>query len=447
MANFTTGPSLLPDVGTLSYNGCTFSSLFETSVSGTVVKDSAGRTTKLVDYIITADGFVTLSAGAPDVQLTVQQMSNLLSAQGGALKYNGRGIQLDVSTNDVAWGPSTELHEFQPLGGGLSAKCKITIRTRIFQGQKAVANNRLRTTGVLQFNQEVNVSYGEDGFSSLSIKGTLEVALTRSAQNVYTLTTTVDDYRQTYMDEILKSIDLRVFRVTKRNFSISRDRRTMEWDFQAEERPYMDPPPDCTLANGSYNVRPAKQGMGLCTWLCTLSATYTLKNTSARRTAWLVFLALLRTRMMASSLSTLPAALGAQPPGPIQNAAIQILRNARQAAFGPGGNVLADGIATLNAQRRAVSNGRRAFLVDFNFTEGLYLDSKKITFGATWKLVTTFQGILLASGLWKKAQERNQNGGNLWAISMQSTSGPFSWLQNRIDPAQDVIVDFGNQGV
>lgn len=457
MPDFTTGPSLLPDVGKASYNGCVFSALFESNVSGTVVKDNAGRTTKFMDYVITLDGYVTLPTGATNIEATAQTMSVLLSAQGGELLYNGRGIKLNVGgrgspVQDVAWGPTTELHEFQPLGGGLSAKCKITIRTRIVQGQVVKIGGRLQQGFVLQFNQEIGVTYNEDGFSSLSIRGTLEVPMTRPSQEVRTLTSTVDDLREKYMNEIVKSIDLDRFRITKRNFPVSRDRRTMEWDFEAEELPYMQMPAGCTIARGNYTVRPAKQGMGLCTWFCTLSATYTVRKDSSRRTAWLAFLALLRERMHNSSKGNVPANLLAQEQQnnapPVQNQ----LANLAGAGFALlSNNPSAVGAAVaeqmLNRQAAQVRAGRRAFLIDFNFNEGVYLDSKAVTFGASWRLVTTFSHILMASGIWRKLDERNQSGDNYWAVSMRDISGPFSWTANRVDASQDVIVDFGNPGV
>ena len=43
---FTTGPTTLPDAGVAAYNGCVFSPLFETTVSGAVVNDAANRTVK-----------------------------------------------------------------------------------------------------------------------------------------------------------------------------------------------------------------------------------------------------------------------------------------------------------------------------------------------------------------------------------------------------------------
>jgi hypothetical protein len=81
---------------------------------------------------------------------------------------------------------------------------------------------------------------------------------------------------------------------------------------------------------------------------------------------------------------------------------------------------------------------QRALLIDFGFDEGMYLDSKTVTFHASWRLVTTFSHILLASGLWTKVDEK---GKVLWATTLAEVSGSQSWLPNKARP--DVIVDLG----
>ena len=96
---------------------------------------------------------------------------------------------------------------------------------------------------------------------------------------------------------------------------------------------------------------------------------------------------------------------------------------------------------TLKEQPKPVTEAK-AWIIDFSFDEGLYLDSKTISFSATWRLTTTFSHILLASGLWKKLKE-SVFGVNIWAASMRDVSGVQSWLPNTLDPKLDVIVDFG----
>jgi hypothetical protein len=454
--SYTTGPSSLSDsprspfvsVGSLKYNGCIFSPLFETTLSGNIVEDNARRTVKYVEYMLTVDGYVTLPDSDTTISPTMINLRNLLTAQGGQLTYLGRGFDLIVNTpggianassftvlaRDVAYGPVPKLIEFQPLGAGLSAKVKWQCKICLNEKLSASAPPQL-----LQFNCETRLSYGEDGFSSLSVRGTMEIPLTRSHIATRTPTITVDDFRSQLDTRIFRGIDLSVFRVTRREFNISRDKRTMEFDITAEEKPYMDLPPYCTLARGSFNVRPAKSGAGLANWLCTLRATYTVGNFWRRRTAWFNFLALLRLRMSyagwGNAAEALPSLQTIRPPPPIDVDPVDVDRF--EAEFiGP---------------RRPVIPGR-AWLIDFSFDEGLYLDSKTISFSATWRLVTNFATILLASGLWRKMPDKGRGGGNLWASSL-SVSAPdggvrsalksYSWLSQTLNPTLDVIVDFG----
>lgn len=460
--NFTTGPAVLPDVGELSYNGCTFSPLFETKVSGNAVKDNAKRTIKYIEYTIIADGYVTLPDGATSIGPTMDTLYRLLVAQGGTLVYRGRALDIVVNagagggpvgnvlnvnfnppapkpTNDVAWGPVPELLEFQPLGAGRSAKIQWKVTVRLVPPAVAGVNG---SAGLLQLNYETTVTYGEDGFSSLSVKGTMEIPMTRRPNQLARgVPTTVDSFRNLLEERILKGIDLGRFRVTKRDFNVSRDKRTLEWDVMAEEKPYMDLPPDCTIARGSYSVRPAKAGPGLAIWLCTLRATYTVRADRPRRSAWLAFLALLRLRMEQAEKTDAPDNNGDEKPRPkIINPLIDIVL--------PGaGQVKGHVEKHIERVKQKQNLSKRAWLIDFSFDEGLYLDSKTVSFSATWRMTANFRDILIASGIWKKLPEGGYAPGkNLWALSMRDVQGSQSWLPNTLDPNLDVIIDFGSTG-
>ena len=146
---FSTGPSTLPDVGVCSYNGCVFSPLFESNVSGKAVPDEARRTIIYMEYIITLDGYVNAPDGAAFLLGTgalaytptstdgsMRDLRRLLSKQGGALNYTGRGNDIIVNVGDirdVKWGPIPEILEFQPLGAGRSAKIKWTVKVAILE--------------------------------------------------------------------------------------------------------------------------------------------------------------------------------------------------------------------------------------------------------------------------------------------------------------------------
>lgn len=454
--SFTTGPCTLPDrdisgnVGILRYNGCSFSPLFESSISGNMVQDAANRTVKYMDYTLTADGYVTLPDGASNLNSTMADLRRLLTEQGGALVYKGRGFDLTVNDVvgprsariDVVWGPEPKLLEFQTLGGGGCAKVKWQVRFRIVETERRA---RGIFQNVLQFNYDTSVTYNEDGYSTLAVRGVLEIPMTRDPSiTSRTLRMTVDDRRSIITSALMSSVDLSRFRVVDRQFPVSRDKRTIEWSFKLEEKPYMDLPPGSTIARGTYSVRPAKAGPGLCLWLCTLKATYTVRADWPRRVAWFRFLELLRWRMQQSGLGHIPSAatlarITAPPRGGVSVIA---------AATGAAGVSSIALTPFAGGGSSAPTIGRRAWLVDFSADEGIYLDSKTTSFSATWRLVTTFSHILVASGLWKKLPETDGAGRNMWASSMTRAGGGTimddrSWLVNRVDPRLDYVVDFG----
>jgi hypothetical protein len=454
--NYTTGPASLRDVGALSYEGCIFSPLFTTNVSGHTVTDNARRTIKYMEYTITADGYVTLHAGASSINPAMVTLRKLLTRQGGALVYQGRGMDLSVNTGgvrDVSWGPVPELLEFQPLGGGRSAKVQWQVKVRIPEVGAGRASVRVGGIALqlLQFNYESTISYGEDGYTVMSERGTMEIPLTRSpSQSTRTVPYTVDSLRSILDARIFDSANMDLFRITKRDFNVSRDKRTMEWSYVLEEKPYMDLPPNCNVARGSFNVRPAKAGMGLAVWLCTLRGSYNVRLDRGRAWAWRNFLALLRLRMEQSQFGSiteeglrraLNTSSSGRGTGSRTEAARLIFEHTRAGA----------GIS-LNKQS---PEAKRAWLLDFSIDEGLYLDSKVTSFSATWRLTTRFDHILKASGLWRKVSERDTNAhsarrsardNNYWAISMRGVLGSKSWTPRKdgVDPAKDIIVDFGS---
>src|SRR6266850_6441953 len=107
------GEAVLPDIGTLAYNGVVFNSLFKSKVRGTAIKDVASRTVKYVQWVIDVEGFVTLDSPLNDLTIDRQmtEIKTRLNQQAGVLSYAGRGLgQVVVNQpggflRDVAWGP------------------------------------------------------------------------------------------------------------------------------------------------------------------------------------------------------------------------------------------------------------------------------------------------------------------------------------------------------
>jgi hypothetical protein len=472
-----TGFSLLPDVGTLSYNGVRWNSLYKSTVTGTPVADEAKRTTKLMDYSLEVQGTVTLAGNNLTTDNTWKNLRKQLTVHGAPLLYSGNGFgSLNVNVpggavQDVVWGPVPELLGFKPLGAGLGAEVHWRVTVRIPEmtppggststlstvpgaGLVAALGPGANNSGpVLQYNYECGLTFDEDGYAGLRIRGTLEVPLSRLPNQARQVQRTVDDYRQRWLNI---QVDLNNYKVTRRTFNYSRDKRTCEWEFAAEELAPMGLPPGATKARGRMSVRGhpiAKSAGGLgvfsgIAWTVSLTATYTVHKKFPRRTAAWAFYALLWYRMHASDGFPVPSTDNAD------NAPQQPARKVPffPTVFLPGAPLLLTVAGLVELYQKAfnqvknqpAAKKRAVLLTDFGFDEGLYEDSKTMTFNASWVLLTPFANILEATGVWRWLP--NSVGGPLWAASIQDVSGWRSQLAGRLDPRADVIVDFGGGG-
>lgn len=480
----TTGTALLPDIGTLSYNGVSFCQLYTSVMTGDVVQDSANRTTKYVKYSLTVDADVVLEDEEADASIDrqFQIIRRLLSQQAGTLTYSGKGFGEVFIINkpggtifDVAWGPIPKIIEFIPLGGSCAAKLKWQVTfciPEITQPNQSVNFFGLQIAGgnvpVLQFTFATAVNYDADGFSQLGIKGILELGMTRPTQDNTLLTRTVDTFRQAFLVRITKDFDLTRFKVTSRTFNVSEDKRTLEFGFILQQQPFMGNPAGILTATGDFTFRPEKPRFLRSTvqWLCTLRATYTVPPGSPRRLAWLAFVSLWRVRMIQSQLGGIPDLASVQilvnqqnQTNPAANAAAVQLANVNipppqaivfnsaelqallnflfQNGIGDRGTEGQDGKGTTVS----VANRQRAIPISFSSSEGLYEESKTISFEAQWRLLSVFQRILISTGLWRRS---GIEGGTLWESSVRAISGSFGPLTNILDPKSQAIVDFGH---
>jgi hypothetical protein len=462
----TLGDTMLPDVGSVAYNGVTFSSFVHTKVSGNALPDEAGRTVKFVEWTFDFECVATLNKNASKLDGQAVTLRQRLDQQGGVFTFTGRGLGgFSVNTPggtlfDAAWGPKPKTLFFQPLGGGNSAMVRWQLVTTIPELQppatRPVNPPPFPTGPIVQFNEETTTSYDERGYCTLDVSGTMEVPLTRRANGTpgsdsnRTLSQTVDDYREKWMDRVADSFDLTRYKITSRRFHHSRDKRTMEWSFSATQIPPMGLPMYCTKATGNASVRPLRQGPGLVQWACTLRATYTVRPDQPHRVAWWAFLSLLQWRMRLSQNGVVaplsdPSAGAQQFPEPPGG---EVAKNQPPGFIDVGGisEALASAARTFGRIYQATIGDAtqriyRAMLVHFGYDEGLYEGSDQTTFEATWRLVTEFPHVLRASGIWQWPPAGI--GGDNWAISVRDILGWKGVYRGLLNPDGDAIVDMG----
>jgi hypothetical protein len=494
----STGLAPLPDFGTLYYNGITFSCLYKTRITGNVVLDSAKRAQKYVSYTIYAEGIVDGNSfpgqGNSDAQAIAGRnmtfIRRYLSMPAGTLRYTGKGFGNLIINDpkgywDVAYGPHPQVLEFQPLGGGRAAFIRWSVEFHLPEGVglDAILSTppgggggggatliAFSTNVVLEFTWEYHLRYDARGYSSVRISGTIEIPLTRNARESRAVTVSVDDFRSRWLNV---PIDLTRYKIVDRNFEISRDKRTCNFSFQADELPPMGLPPGCTGARGTMTVRNlAKPPVGssavnakpgLCIWECNMRCSYVVRGDQDRRVAFSAFYSLLWFRMQLAKVGILArldlSGLTAQQAedftanqriNEIQGGVLGYIVGLNEAGVPPGlgddaislwNNILKNVRPPTSRLSRGASGG--AMLTDFGIDEGLYEDSDTIAFHATWWFMCNLQQILSASGFNRWIAGTAGRKDNLWGLSVRSVMGAQSWLENRLDTNADIIVDIG----
>lgn len=202
--------------------------------------------------------------------------------------------------------------------------------------------------------------------------------------------------------------------------------------------------------------------MSMANWQISLRCTYTVRGDQDQRVASLAFLSLMWYRMQQSRFAAVARLSDASTTGQLStaNAAAARQIDANAAALVAGLNAagipeqLADDsvglwqtiLSAANIPTTPSNPGGTILLLDFGVDEGLYEDSDTMSFHAAWWLCTNLQSLLVAMGFnkWLPGTAGRQD--NLWAQSVKSCMGAVSWLDNRLDPTNDIIVDVGFTG-
>ena len=458
---------VLPDIGTLQYGKVIFDALKHTRLHSEPEMDASGRTVKWVKHTLTVEGVVCILAEEVPVQSgqtvnTAQQWLTLrqqLETAGQPLTYTGRLGRLLVNAmgspiRDVNWGPKGRVLELHPLGGGLAADIRWEVETCVVD---FVTSNF--PTPLAEFTYESDISYDEDCYATVTLSGTMEIPLTwNNPQNLTDrrLADHVDNYRQRFLNNPPTIPD---FQVKRRSFNISKDKRHMDWSFTYEEMAPMGTPVYCTKAKGQLSIRPRTGGPGgLSVWNCHLSASYTVRKDQPRRYAYLSFLLLLLDRMRQTQYAILPP-LNTNEAAPQQQAPSVLPSGQVQGS--PAGTASAI-YHLLFAQRNnpppasnqpgAPNNAidkRRAVLMHFSIQEGLFEDSRSMSFEASWFMAATLASMLAAAGVWRQVTHLPrqvtdvfaETDKTLWRTSMADIQGHKGhyFLQETKD--NDLVID------
>ena len=431
MPTVDTGLRPLPDGGKVVYNGVYFSALYHSQVTGSPEWDRGHRTVKYMKWSFYFEGVVLLPfvpVGPPQpgrqdsIDTQWMHIRKLLDQPAGTFSYQNKGFgpflvnKEDGSVWDSAWGPMPETLEFVPLGASRSAfiRWRVTVNLPEFY-------NSVYAKAVLSWDTSMSIDFGEDDYGTYTYRGAIEIPMTRKNVDTgigRTMPDSIEAYRQAFTDPGIPD----QYRPVRRGFNISDDKRTVNFEYVYEELPaggFMPGalPKNATDARGSYRVS-SMPGKGFVRWQASLRASYTIRKDVPRRTAYLLFIGLLRSRMSQAKRQFLPLISAAT------TANFDIFTRGATAPI-PGNNF---------------QNVLTCIMVSFSVDEGLYLDSKSVSFEATWTLASNLANMLQASGVWKAVPDTDWL---RWKTNIAPIMGPNNWDKVALNTIGDLIIDIG----
>jgi hypothetical protein len=282
-------------LGTVNYNGYTFSGAASSRVQCRTPTDRAGRTTVYVEYafmirdIIVPDGMNI--AGQIGTDHAMNNIRNQLTVRGQRLQFSLQGFgDFDVNgpggVLDVAYGPHPEVMEMTPLGGGQAWSMLWRCTTRFPQCGGAVYQGR-----PLASNYDVEIKQDKHGYSVRTITGYYEVPGNRQGSNI-------SDTADGYWESILGGIPRIPGFEREWTRKMSLDKRTMEYSIVDTEKGPTGFMFGCTEWEGEQESVIQHGGPVA---MVTLTASYEVEKNQTKHIAMNNFYALIVSRVMAGA--------------------------------------------------------------------------------------------------------------------------------------------------
>jgi hypothetical protein len=301
------GP-VLPD-GTfyvLEYNGFRFDpAATETlGISIKPIQDDSKRTIKFVEYDISVKTIVYLSYDerynpvnnavmAVSTDSKIEGILQKLTAQAGQFVYQGKGIgRLNVNISqkgaginddgvwDAAWGPTPYDVNAKPVGDTLAWEITWSCRVSIPKCYSASYQD-----DIMAFNYSVDYSTDYGGYTTRTIRGHLEVPMTRDAQGDRLLKhKDADKFRE----QIVINIPPGFRDAGGGSYSLSQDRRRLDFYAVHVQLPGVVPPLGVLKCSMSMKTQNHK-ALNFVSWFFTIDATYEMASGKFQSVAALHF--------------------------------------------------------------------------------------------------------------------------------------------------------------
>lgn len=272
------------------YNGYQFGEYSHVSVNASFAEDEAGRTVLYHRYVVRVVATIYPKEGDSVAGDHFSRIRRQLTKQGGHLRIQHQGFARNFEVNgsggqrDVMFGPKPRMLAWDPVGEELAVEviweCEFAIPT-CEDGASS------RSSGVMAFNYSIAWRIDTAGYTTRTIAGYIEIAMTRLGRSI---PDTADAYRD--LVEVNKPDNFQ----RETHWTLSKDKRRADFTVVDTEQRTPHPfPPDVINIRASHRVGWTHRQ--LATLPQTISATIELAQTAARGRAWEIFKAICEQRL------------------------------------------------------------------------------------------------------------------------------------------------------
>ncbi len=301
------GP-ILPDGSfyVLEYNGFRFDPAATETLGINVrpIQDDSKRTIKFLEYDISVRTVVYLSIDerfntttgqilASSTDNKIDLLLQKLTAQAGQLVYQAKGIgklNVNMVNNpaalrdygiwDVAWGPTPYDVRAKPVGDTLAWEITWNCRVSIPKCDNAKYQDEF-----MSFNYAVEYSTDYGGYTTRTIRGHIEVPMTRNAQGDRLLKhKDADKFRE----QIIINIPPGFRDAGGGSYALSQDRRRLDFTAIHVQLPGIVPPLGVLKCSMSMKTQNQKAS-NFVSWFFTIDATYEMASGKFQRDAAIHF--------------------------------------------------------------------------------------------------------------------------------------------------------------
>lgn len=299
-------------IETLTYNGFTFPVESYITSSINYVPDQAGRVIVYAVHRFRVQATIIAAVGFNnDSNLTA--IRRALSVSGAPLTFTAMGygpmsVNLPgfASPKDVKWGPFPKVTQWEPMSPN-SAQVEWVCEVAIPECEDAPTQGRL-----LAYNYGVGTQVDEQGYSTRTISGYLEIPMTRDLTAPTRVPDTADNYWNT--DTCPKCPD--GFRRVSENTNLSYDKRRLDFTVVDVELPENFFPPGVVECRASHVVQ--SQGPQLSNMTATIRASYTMAKGVPKPLAFFYFIKLVNARVISQVgkqvIGIIPRAISIEEP-------------------------------------------------------------------------------------------------------------------------------------